>query len=352
MASAKGTEPLKHSGRTPGGSEQSRRNSMKEGLRSRLVFPREMGERIAERTGELEDDLKPTDALELILIGEIARTSVQVERAHELMVIDAQRVLDSIVLSWDDDRRQQINNIAARLGSDCHRVAQVLEQSKHGAEFCLEHWRALGDSVAANGGLTPEQRQLCFDLSGISPLLRDNTAKVPACDDAAGLAALVARQVKRLETKLVLTLESRDKLAQAKMRLGLPVVRDKVTRGLRSDEARAAKRMKWAVETLRQLRHGIPPERLIDYETGQPVGAGAKPPPSSPPPAPPPPSETKAQRTDPPGPDGDGPLPPFSLNLSPEEREMMLVVGEHVRRLFQSGGGPPSPPGSGSPQGG
>jgi hypothetical protein len=235
--------PPRSSRRTPGGSEQSRRNSLKNGLRSCVVFPEDMAERIAERKSKLRAEHKPAGVLEETLIDEIARTGVQVDRAQELMLDDVARVQRNIELSWDGDRRQQSRNTTARLARDPVRVANQLEQTKQGAELCLDWWRGLGESVVAHGRLTEEQRQVAFNLLGTPPQLRDTTARVPAGDDTEGLAALVARDVKRLEDRLAHTLASHDALAREAGRQGLPVMLDKVTRQLRSDEARAVKRM-------------------------------------------------------------------------------------------------------------
>src|SRR5262249_2778942 len=66
--------PPGSSGGTRGGSKESRRNSLKNGLRARIVFPRDLEERIAERTAKLMADMTPANELEEMLIGEMART--------------------------------------------------------------------------------------------------------------------------------------------------------------------------------------------------------------------------------------------------------------------------------------
>jgi hypothetical protein len=328
-----------------------------------VVFPEEIAERIRERTLRLIADLQPATELHRILIGEIARTSVQVEKCRELMEEDDLRAFARIETTWDADRRREVSRLAARLPVDCRRVVLDLEETKQGAEYCLEEWNALGASVEANGGVTEEQRQHMCDLLGINPILRDNTRRVPACDDPAGLRALVAREVGRLENLLEHTLNDRDREAQALARLGLRVVPlDTAARRLRSDESRAAKRMAWATDALERLKAGAAPETVIDPETGRPVGAGEaaeapETPPLSPrervpegrvraaapprPESPPPPLETESRPDDPPAPPGDGPLPPLPPELTPEDREMLLIFGESIRRMFPSSGGPP-----------
>ena len=96
--------------------------------------------------------------------------------------------------------------------------------------------------------------------------------QVPAGHDVAGIQALCAREIKRLETRVVLELEGREKRARAKARLGLPVAgSDTITRRIKSNLSRAHKRMVWAIETFERLRRGVAPATIIDPETGRPL---------------------------------------------------------------------------------
>src|SRR5262249_29460478 len=156
-------------------------------------------------------------------LTEIARATVQVAHCLEYAQLDARRILNDAEISWDDDRRNHVNAMAERLKKAPQRIAPWLESSKQGAEDCLDRWRELGDTVAVTGRLTDEQRQLVFDLLGVSPLAgRDGTLRVPAGDDTEGLLGLIAAQRKRLERRITLELRSRDLAAQGLTKLGLP----------------------------------------------------------------------------------------------------------------------------------
>jgi hypothetical protein len=188
-------------GRTPEGSAQSCRNAIRDGCRSITEFPIDMQQRIDVRYAERCAELEPKTSLERELILEMARAEIQKDVAHRLLH-DRERIRQAVEETWDEDQRRHTNNLAARLPRDPQRVAELLLQTKHGAEWALTQWRGLAASARQNHGLTEPQRQLVLDLKGVSPLLRDNTDTVPAASDEAGLLALIAREVKALERRL------------------------------------------------------------------------------------------------------------------------------------------------------
>jgi hypothetical protein len=356
-------------GRTPEGSAQSCRNAIRDGCRSLKEFPATMQQRIDAKEAELIADLKPTNALERILITEIARATIKVLVCEEELSIDHDRLKEKGDSEWDADRRREVNNLAVRLPRDSRRVAHALEETLHGAEFCLESWRDLGASVAQNGGLTEPQRQLACDLMGISPLSRDNFSKVPACDDKQGLLALVTREVKRLETKIILELKGRDNALRVQARRGLSMPPDATTRRIKSNESRATKRLTWSIQTFNQVRWGLAPDTIIDPATKQPLRPEREPkaatPASAPPPrssSPPPPAG--AAEAAPPAPEalGDQPQPPgepagredpipLPDGAAGEDAEALLIMGATLRSLFRQGLLKPPPLPDGMPGG-
>jgi hypothetical protein len=347
------------SGRTEEGSKASRRNALRGGRRSRVVFPPEMEEEIRERTRKLIEQMKLKTEVERTLARMIARTGVQAETAADKLLTDAQRVIESVDITWDADRRTQVNNLARRLPGDPIRVSQLLLKTKHGTELCLERWRGLESSIVSNGGLTEEQRQMAFDMLGVNPILRDNTSKVPAGDNAGGLLAMVDREVKRLQGTLEGELEESDQLEREYAQRGLPIHVDSITRNLKSDRSRADKLLAWAFDALQKVRAGLPPSTIINPETRQPMApegsapaqdgtgpqdspaAAAAPPP--PPPDSPSPYPSGSPSDDPPAPPDDGPIP-IPPEITGEDREMLLMVGELLRsQLLMAGRTPPGP---------
>jgi hypothetical protein len=306
-----------------------------------------MADRIAERKSELDDELKPRTCLERVFVTEIARTSVQLDVAEELIDEETVQVRATFEASWDDDRAQEINRKADKIGQDPYKVQSALLQTKHGVEWLLYRWRLLDDMIVCKSGLNETQRRLCFDLLGVPLELRDGTATVPAADDAPALRELVAREVRRLEVRLKGELEHRDLVAREKVKLGVKTPPDANLRRLKSDRSRAYKRMNWAYGILEKLRAGLLTGPITDPETKRPMagtegcqGAGTGAPgaatvsrPSAPPPS-----------ASDPGPAADRPeeLPPedpipLPDNLSVENREALTLMGVTVRSLYRAG---------------
>jgi hypothetical protein len=307
--------------------------------------------RIDTKEAELTADHKPKTALERILVTEIARATVQTSVCQEQLSLDHERVKEKGDSEWDADRRREVNTLAARLGKNPRRVVDDLEETLHGAEWCLDHWRGLRALIKQNGGLTEPQRQLCCDLMGLSPLLRDNYEQVPACDDKEGLLALVARQIQRLETQVTLVLRERDNAARDEAQRGLPMPPDPTTKRIKSNESRASKRLAWSIQTFNDVRAGIAPATIIDPETRKPL-QDAPPPRPSPAPAPSPaaaaPSAPDVPADKPTAPTaGDDPVS-LRDGLSADDQAMLQFVGPMLRSVLQAGAVklPPFPGGS------
>jgi hypothetical protein len=291
MATVEETEatmpPPPGGGRSEGSA--SRRNAIRDGCRSLSQFPEDMQRVINAREDALRDELKPENELEVICVEEIACASIQVRVCEGQVEQDKVRFRTESGLTWDDDRRTEVYALAERLPKAPQRVAHLLEQSLQGAEFCIERWVGLRDSVEANGRLTEPQRQRAFDLLGVDLLARDGTKRVPAADDAAGLLALVERQEKRLKDRINGELRSRDERARERAKRGLPTVQDAETKRVRSNFSRASRRLKWATEMFWQLRQdlalGVPldPELLeAILKKGRENKARKKPPAAAP----------------------------------------------------------------------
>ena len=105
--------------------------------------------------------------------------------------------------------------------------------------------------------------------------LRNGSRQVPPADDEPAILAMVERELARHRANLERSLNKSDELERKAASLGLVKERDRITRGLRSDEARARKRFQWAWECFDKLRNGMDPATLIDPETSQPINPDA-----------------------------------------------------------------------------
>ena len=217
-----------------------------------------------------------------------ARASVQVDSCTELWTINKERILEKDESAWHDERTQAADRLARRLADEPYDVARELARSKHGTLILISRWQSLGDAVASNQAFDDEQVQMAYDLLAVPKTLRNGSRQVPAASDGPSLAALVKRELAKHQAKLEQTLNRRDELEQDSARLGIVKEYDKETRKLRSDEARAHRRLRWAEATFQGLRQGVDPATVIDPETGRPINpdghaaAAAAPEPASP----------------------------------------------------------------------
>jgi len=168
----------------------------------------------------------------------------------------------------------------------------------------------------------------------VDHVFRNGSQKVPAGSDGPALAAVVAKEKARLTTKLDRELNARDLHEQAAARLGIVRhLRDQETRNLRGDQTRADRRVKWALQTLADVRAGVDPATIIDNETRRPINpqdpaspaqeaAPADPP--APPSPPAEPSPSAAQKS------------PFPEGLPEELKQIFLLVGEAYARKPES----------------
>jgi len=299
----------------------SRFNALCDGLRSRLLYPDRMREAIDERIRALTAEKSPRGVLEHFLIGQMARGSVQSELAGDQLVVNLKLALERVDIRWPDERREQADRLGQRLHKAPCLVAGQLGRSKYGALYLIDKLTSIGESIAANGGLDDQQRDYLFDILGVDPVLRNGSSRVPAGDNAVGLAAVVEKEKARLTRRVEVDLDVQDQHEQAAARLDIFKYIDAETRRLESNQRRAERRFEWALETLRLIRAGVDPSTIIDPETKRPLDAGTAEASSAQPATPPP---TSAAPPAPESPRTTIRLPELPPGLRPEAREVLI----------------------------
>ena len=151
--------------------------------------------------------------------------------------------------------------------------------------YLIEQLTGMAKVIAENGCLDEEQRARLFDLRGIDPIFRNGNYKVPPGHDGPGLAAAVEEEKAKLSSKLQGRLIAQDEHAQKSARWGIVKTYDRETKNLRSDQARADRRFRWAWAVLQQVRAGVDPATIIDPETKKPIAPEPEAPSAAPEPA-------------------------------------------------------------------
>jgi hypothetical protein len=303
----------------------SRFNAVRDGLRSRFLFPDAMQQAIDERVVAFSAQLNPRTLLERWLVRELARGSVQTDFAADRLLANLPLAVERVDNRWADDRREEAEKLGNRLSKAPYRIARALARTKYGALYLIDKLTSIGESITANRSLDAEQRDYLFDVLGVDPVLRNGSLKVPAANDASGLARVVENERARLSLKVERELDARDQAEQNAARLGIVRSYDQETRNLRSDERRAQRRYDWAWSVLGQVRRGVDPSTIIDPETKRPINprASAPPAPEPAPPAPPPPTSPPAEAPSSP----TFQMPPIPEGCPEDVKEIFLLLG-------------------------
>ena len=242
--------------RTPEGKEQSRRNALKRGLRSKIVFPDDLNVLVEQRIKDFFADFDPKSTYEEMLVRDMAVSSARFERCASLSIADLIRTADRASYCWEHDRRMSVEVYAARISKDPQRIARGLRGSCQGSDWLIERWEILGTIALETGRWDDDQRRLAFDMLGVPRELRTVSNKVPGGDDVAGLIALVETQITKLRDEQEAVLDDLNDAEQAMSMSGMPLQEDAATARLRKEESRARNDFAKARTELLRFRAG------------------------------------------------------------------------------------------------
>lgn len=250
--------------KTRAGKDSARRNALKHGMRSRVVFPDDLTALIAERTGRLHDQFQPKTMYETWLVDQVAVNTTLLDRCAELTIADIGRRVDRADLCWDDDRRLDVENLGSRLSKNPGKTIAALRRTTQGADWLIERWTALGDALRMAGDWDEAQRTLALDLLGTPPELRKASRLVHAEAGLLDLSNLVADQIAGLRARQREALDVLDAEDREFTRLGAPSTEDGQTLRLRRYEAECRRSLRWALAEFDRVRYGFTPAAAPD----------------------------------------------------------------------------------------
>ena len=180
----------------------SRANSLKNALRSRVLFPIEMKELIDRLFRDFARDLKPVGSLSEWLVYELARSKLQADLACDRLTVDEGRIVERAGTSFDSDQTVRANTLGARLSKQPQLVSGALEATKFGTLYLVKQYEFLEDIVRSNRCLNDQQLDVLGDLLGIDHVYRPGCGRIPAGTDTQALTSLIARELGRLRGNL------------------------------------------------------------------------------------------------------------------------------------------------------
>ncbi len=307
---------------------ESRANSIKRALRSKLLFPLELMDSINDLAADFTIQMGASTALESWLMFELARCTTQSDLCNDQLLIDKVRVVERVGTCWDDDNFDRCEKLLDKLPVQPYRMQRALARTKHGALLLIDKLSLLLESIDSIRGMDEVQYQNFYDLLGIDHVFRTGSTRVPAATAVVELRAAVTREIEKHRANLERTLNARSESEKEMAQMGLARFRDSITRSLRADLNRARNRISWVLETFAQLKRGADPAQIIDPETGRPVAVG--PPPAVVPdrarPASSPQPQATPQPANPPAAPASPVAPPLPAGWSEERKAMWSVA--------------------------
>ncbi|MBY0396974.1 MAG: hypothetical protein K2X91_10970, partial [Thermoleophilia bacterium] len=161
-------------------------------------------------------------------------------------------------LCWDNDRRLDAEELALKLARRPAAVRARLARSKHGAQWLIGRWKALGALIAAGRTWTPTQESLAFDLLGVDRDLRHGTPWEMALLDSP--TALVEREIRGLEASIARVLDGLDAFERREAETGEPVTLSAAMAALKREEMACWRRL-MAVQ--REIREEVAARRAL-----------------------------------------------------------------------------------------
>jgi hypothetical protein len=133
---AKSTGP-----KTEEGKARSRRNGLKHGMTGEGIVLAETDEaEIERRTEALQDELAPESTLGTILVRQIARLSVRMERSNQQEIASLARRVRHAVDDFDQERIDEAQWLFDHLGEEPRGHLRKLRKSPEGIERLVEAW--------------------------------------------------------------------------------------------------------------------------------------------------------------------------------------------------------------------
>src|SRR5262249_7106353 len=157
-------------------------------------------------------------------------------------------------------RRNRIEELGSKLANDPARIANALRNTRHGADWLIERWEALGEILQNTGSWDEAQHRLAFDLLGIPLDLRNGSTRVPSRTDAKGRAVVVDRELGRLRKSREESLDELDDAERGMTLAGMPMDEDAASARLRRYEASCRRAWNWAHKELQRLREEVKPD--------------------------------------------------------------------------------------------
>ncbi len=240
--------------RTDEGKMKSRANSLKHGLCSSVVVAEDLA-LIRQRSSEFFETYKPQNEVHVWMIDQAALNSIKIDRSQRI----ERRVRDKIALraelTWDDDRRFEVEVLARSLPKDPAATVIALRRTLHGCEWMITRWALLAHAADSQpSGWTDDQIKIAFDLLATPHAFREGNKPGVTLDDEGQIIEPAADSARVARSQIALLKETRDLVAdldESERSLAssdLTNEGDPELRRLRRYEATLHSRLRWCLK--------------------------------------------------------------------------------------------------------
>ncbi len=214
------------------------------------TIPLESTEKAQRRAVDWGDALKPSNGLEISLVGLAAMASVLLEQVLNAEAAHREKMARRARLCWNEDRSLQAEELGATLSRKPSLVVCKLRRTLHGCDWLIGRWRNLLLVLDRQGAWNKAQRALAIDLLGTPREFRESH---PLQDETNPdvLAELARREIEALEERKTTALEAIDQHERRTAEAGLAIDNGAETRALRRDLAASRRTLEWAFRLLR-----------------------------------------------------------------------------------------------------
>ena len=212
-----------------------------------LTPPHEEAEAVVDRLRFWNSSLKPWDLYECWLLQDVARETIRLERLHQQEIALRHEEALSAGPSWDEDRLNAAESLAANLARYPAHTLALLRRSRHGCELIARRWTTLLATLDARGVWSDRERLLALNLLNVPPDLRESITPLDAPADAdpvAHVRSVATREIDR-HLDLASDLAPIDAHQRETVRLGLGPDTPALA-GLRKQERIASRLLAWS----------------------------------------------------------------------------------------------------------
>ena len=204
--------------KTEAGKARSRANALTHGLTSTIVpHPENDCQIVQARARDWAESFGSQEGFEGWVADQVAGLTWKIDRAERIEVELRGKHVARAGVCWDDDRRLEVEVLAAKLAKTPPEVVERLKRTAHGCDWLIHRWAMLGHIAEMRRPWTDPQRTLAFNLLGTPLEFRDRCEpgeRIDLDNSNNNLASTLARPLDLARSQIEALKARRDELEE------------------------------------------------------------------------------------------------------------------------------------------